>query len=205
MHRNEFASIWTLPSTAPFSAMATPADTGKNIPHKMTRIRSFHILLCSSILDVSQLDAHGGKDETAMVRSLHRKGHRLLLACALARRNYLDRVRWFWTLSFPVGTRAAESLPIWDARRADGGDRNVDPGVIHVRQSGLLRPGRRQDAADRVVCVIRGAPEDVGKNVMVNVDGESHGQITSSLRTCPGDLREGCSGRSTAPRRSDCR
>jgi hypothetical protein len=61
------------------------------------------------------------------------------------------------------------------ARRADGGDRNVDPGVIHIGKRGLLRPRRGQDAADRAVRVVGCAPEDVGKNVVVNVYRESHG------------------------------
>ena len=47
--------------------------------------------------------------------------------------------------------------------------------------SGLLRPGRGQDAADRAVRVVRRAPEDVGKNVVVNVDSEGHGHISSSF------------------------
>jgi hypothetical protein len=68
-----------------------------------------------------------------------------------------------------------------DARRADGCYRNVDPGVIHVRQRGLFRPRRGHNAADRAVRVVRCAPEDLGKNVVVNVNGEGHAHPPSLL------------------------
>ena len=51
----------------------------------------------------------------------------------------------------------------------------------HPCKSRLLRPGRGQNSADGAVRVVRCSREDVGKNVVVNVDSEGHGSVPSSF------------------------
>jgi hypothetical protein len=68
-----------------------------------------------------------------------------------------------------------------DARRSDRGDGDVGAGVIHVGYSRLPSTRRWRGAADRVVCVIRGAPEDVGQNMVMDANGEGHGHVPSSI------------------------
>src|SRR5580704_5686423 len=76
---------------------------------------------------------------------------------------------------YPVSEIARCSIVThMNTRSADRRHGYVDPRVIHVGQGGFLRPRRWSDTADRIVRVVRGLPEEVGKDVVVNVDGKRH-------------------------------
>jgi hypothetical protein len=58
--------------------------------------------------------------------------------------------------------------------RGDRRDRDIDAGIVHERQHAGLIPRWRRDAADRVSAVVRLLPEEVWKDVVVNIDGAGH-------------------------------
>jgi hypothetical protein len=69
---------------------------------------------------------------------------------------------------------------------ADRGDGDVDTRVVEERERARAGPGRRCDAADRVITLVGGAPEKIGQDVVVDVHGEGHGRLPGSVVTCPG-------------------
>jgi hypothetical protein len=58
---------------------------------------------------------------------------------------------------------ARASSPTWTPRRGNRGDRDVDAGLVHEREHQVGVPGRRRNAADRIVRVVRLAPKKSGR------------------------------------------
>jgi len=58
------------------------------------------------------------------------------------------------------------------ARRADRGDRDVDPCLVEVRDRTVETPARRSDASCGIPALVRGLPIEVGNDVVVKVDRE---------------------------------
>jgi hypothetical protein len=75
----------------------------------------------------------------------------------------------------PPGQRAGGGVVTGvHAGGADRRDGHVDAGVVEERQRAGPGPGRRRDAANRVVARVGGLPEEVGQHVVVKVHGERH-------------------------------
>jgi hypothetical protein len=60
---------------------------------------------------------------------------------------------------------------------ADRGDGDVDAGVVEDGERARARPGRRRYAANRMVALVGGPPEEIGQHVVVDVHGEGHGSL----------------------------
>jgi hypothetical protein len=67
-------------------------------------------------------------------------------------------------------------------RCADRRESDINACVVDEGQRAFLRPGRWKDATNRVVGFICGSPEEVRKDVVVDIDGEGNGSLLTSVR-----------------------